>query len=62
MKENQLEQKCSSCHSSDTSEVLETEGNLRQGWLCKKCGKFTKAIGRERVWREDNQVMLGGHE
>jgi transposase-like protein len=51
MKENQLEQKCATCHSLDTSEVINTETNTRQGWLCKKCGEFTKAVGRERVWK-----------
>jgi len=57
VKENQLEQKCSSCHSSDTSEVIDAEGNLRQGWLCKKCGEFTKAIGRERIWKADKTLI-----
>jgi transposase-like protein len=51
MKENQLEQKCATCHSLDTSEVINTETNTRQGWLCKKCGEFTTAVGRERLWK-----------
>lgn len=57
MKENQLEQKCDSCHSSDTSEVINIETNTRQGWLCKECGEFTKAVGRERVYRRQERTL-----
>lgn len=55
MKENQpsiLEHNCSACKTWDTDQVVNTETNTRQGWLCNKCGEFTKAIGRERVWKK----------
>lgn len=51
MKENQLEQRCATCHSADTSEVINTDSMTRQGWLCRNCRGFTKAVGRERVWK-----------
>ena len=33
-------------------EVINAEQNLRVGWYCVACKDFTKAIGRERKWRE----------
>jgi len=35
-------------------EVINPEKNTRVGWYCPECRGFTKAIGRERVWRPNN--------
>lgn len=36
---------------AEKKEVINAEKNLRQGWYCGSCKHFTKAIGRERIWR-----------
>ena len=48
---NVLENNCEHCHTEKTSQVINTETNTRHGWLCEECAKFTKAVGRERVWK-----------
>jgi hypothetical protein len=39
---------CGSC-SSVSVEVIHAEKNVRRGWYCSQCKKFTPAIGRERL-------------
>lgn len=55
MKENRLEKDCEQCHTENTDQVINTETNTRQGWLCGDCGEFTKAVGRERVWKKESR-------
>jgi len=48
------------CPCGHTQEqVINAETKTRVGWYCPSCKAFTKAIGRERVWRRDNDETLG---
>jgi|GEM_PF-2676917 len=40
--------RCGSC-SAVAVEVIHAEKNVRRGWYCSQCKKFTPAIGRERL-------------
>ena len=42
-----------SCGSAK-EQVINAEKNVRVGWYCPSCRDFTKAIGREKVWRPHN--------
>lgn len=51
----ELDKPCDKCEGQLTDEVINTETKTRQGWLCKKCLVFIKAIGRERVWKSTKE-------
>jgi|TARA_R110000822_G_scaffold9224_1_gene35952 hypothetical protein len=44
-----------SCGSAK-EQVINAEKNVRVGWYCPSCRAFTKAIGREKVWRPHNKI------
>jgi hypothetical protein len=44
---------CSCGHTQD--QVINAITSTRVGWYCGKCRAFTKAIGREKVWRPYNE-------
>ena len=58
MKKDELDplyyNKCDACGNTATA-VVDVENNVRKGWYCQHCTHFSKAIGRETIWRvEEN--------
>lgn len=49
--------RCPKCNTEMRAMFLKCINGKLHGWLCKPCGEFVKAIGRERFYQDKEKAV-----